>query len=800
MKKIAFLCITIFTMALICVFGCRAVHADDEVKVDNGIPVVYINIDESQGTIEDMLGSYDHSVYCYGTISIDVPEGFSYSDFEDAELESIEEIGMSIRGRGNSTWTRTIKRPFKVKLDTKTDILGLGANKHWVLVANALDSSLLKDRITGWLGDQMGFDFTPRGVPVDLVITGETYGTHYLGSYYLSENVRVDDNRLEIAELDEDDDDPLDITGGYLLQNSLQVSQDSLDRFVTSRGAQWATNTPSFDTDDEECSLEADEEDAFAGAELGDAYKNSAQQEYIQNYIQEFEDVLYEDGTAYRELMDVENAAKYWLVNMVSKNQDAYVTSSTYLYKDRDTEDGVSKLYWGPLWDFDFAWNYNLITTGFSYGHDWMKPLFYDKEEGGFVAELHKQWPEFKELLEKLIEDGGVIDQYYEETRLSAEADYKLYHEGYDYEDEEEFDYKNEVEKLKTWIRERIDWVDENFDLLDDMVHKVTFIVDGEKYASDYLALDECLTGNEKYPEKSGYTFLGWADEDGNIIDSVTYFTEDITLTAEYIADSEVSHAVDIALRKDSDIIGYNAFFSVYAIRYEVIPADAFDKTVEWTSSDESVATVDEEGIVRFYCPGEVTFTAKLKMGKTRTFKLTITEGSIPCPESIYPVDDVMEMTAGQVSALYINTNPASAKIYEYAYSSDDESVVSVDEFGAVTANGVGRTIVRIRAVSYNEDGEEVVLETSVTVVVKETESEPETSPDSVPDAVPDVTPDASPDAAPESETKADQSAQSTSKKASDVPKTGDNLMFWIEILAAAALILGAGIFVKRNN
>ena len=54
--------------------------SDTAPTIDNGVPVLYLNIDESQGTIEDMIASEDHSVYCYGTVSIDVPEGFHYSD------------------------------------------------------------------------------------------------------------------------------------------------------------------------------------------------------------------------------------------------------------------------------------------------------------------------------------------------------------------------------------------------------------------------------------------------------------------------------------------------------------------------------------------------------------------------------------------------------------------------------------------------------------------------------------------------------------------------------------------------
>ena len=102
--------------------------ASDRTEVDNGIPVVYLNIDESRGSIEDMIKSGDHSVYCYGKLSIDVPEGFHYSDFPDLACVSFENLDMSIRGRGNSTW-RESKKPFKIKLDKKADLFGLGQNK-----------------------------------------------------------------------------------------------------------------------------------------------------------------------------------------------------------------------------------------------------------------------------------------------------------------------------------------------------------------------------------------------------------------------------------------------------------------------------------------------------------------------------------------------------------------------------------------------------------------------------------------------------------------------------------------------
>ena len=716
-----------FIFCLVCLAGLFVTgkaHADEEETiVDNGIPVVYLNIDESQGTIANMLESPDHSVYCYGSFSIDVPEGFHYADFPESSCESIEDLSMSIRGRGNSSWKMSQKKPFKIKLETKTDVLGLGTNKHWVLVANAFDPSLMRDRITGWLGDEMGFAFTPRGVPVDVVMTGAEYGTRYLGSYYLSENVRVGENRLEIAELKESDTDPEVITGGYLLQNAMQVRAGSPDRFYTRRGVDWSTDTPSFDTEAPSLagSLIGEGEEALEDNELTDAYENRVQQDYIQDYIRSFEDVLFEEGTAYRDLMDIESAAKYWLVQVFSLNDDAYATGSTYIYKDRDTNDSVSKIFWGPLWDFDYAWGYKLETEGFKTGHEWMKPMFYDKGEGGFVQELHKQWPAMRAAIVALTEEGGIIDRYYEETKASADQDFIMYREA------DHTTYEEQVAVLKNWINERLTWVDENFDKVDDMVYKVTFVADGEVFTTAFMDETGYVDGSERYPEKDGYTFLGWEDKDGNLVESRTPITEDCTFTARYISDSELTHGVDIAFGKNSDVIRYSPFFKVYQINYEVLPVDAQDKKVQWSSSDERIATVDDNGRVLFNDTGTVTITAKLRLGNTRTFTLAIVKDEeIPVPDKIIPEKEKYILSVGEQIPFSFRTYPASAHVSGFSYESDDPEVVTVDELGVLTAVGTGQTDVHITATAQGENGEEQTFTAETSVMVTPAYSEPD--------------------------------------------------------------------------
>ena len=74
-----------------------------------------------------------------------------------------------------------------------------------MLLANAFDTTTFKNRFIGWLGDELNFEFTPRGVPVDVVMIGKKNGEEisreYLGNYLFAEHLRIGqvlvDDRLE---------------------------------------------------------------------------------------------------------------------------------------------------------------------------------------------------------------------------------------------------------------------------------------------------------------------------------------------------------------------------------------------------------------------------------------------------------------------------------------------------------------------------------------------------------------------------------------------------------------------------
>lgn len=86
-----------------------------------------------------------------------------------------------IKGRGNSTWGFA-KKPYNIKLENSSDLLGMGKGKGWCLLANYADRSLLRNRIVYNLAEETGIPFTMDSRNIDLYINGD-----YMGSYLITE-------------------------------------------------------------------------------------------------------------------------------------------------------------------------------------------------------------------------------------------------------------------------------------------------------------------------------------------------------------------------------------------------------------------------------------------------------------------------------------------------------------------------------------------------------------------------------------------------------------------------------------
>ena len=236
------------------------------------------------------------------------------------------------RLRGNTS-KNFPKKPFAVKFDSKTSVLGMPKHKRWVLLANWKDKSLMRNHVAFGIAQKFSETFadsTPwqvHGEFVELVYNGV-----HVGNYYLCEQIKIDGNRLDIQ--DEYDGETITSSNvgdfGYLME--CDDYYDENYKFVTRH------YIPFQFKDD---------------CDGGNVIKN-----YVQNKVQGIEDNLYKGNysTAYNDF-DVYSFADYLLINELAMNSEIGHPRSLYVYMD-----GTGKLKAGPVWDFD--WQAFPINSG----------------------------------------------------------------------------------------------------------------------------------------------------------------------------------------------------------------------------------------------------------------------------------------------------------------------------------------------------------------------------------------------------------------------------------------------------
>ncbi len=658
---------------------------------ESSIPVMYFNIDESRGSIAAMNGSSTHSAECYGSVDLQVPDGYT-SEYTGRSQKSLTMDLEYIRGRGNSTWM-TDKKPYKVKLDKKQDLFGMGANKHWVLLANRYDNSLVRNRMTYWLGAKMGLEYTPQCVPVDVVMNGT-----YYGSYLLCEQIRIGSGRVDLNDLDDNDEtrrrtDLPFISGGYLLSMSPYGDEDPDNIFRTKQEVEMFIESPSFEE-----------------------YDNEDQRNYIKAFVQATENAIFgtgfkdESGKSYTEYLDLDAAAKYWWVQEFSANGDAYGSGSTYLYKKSDEDVKSGKLYWGPLWDFDYvAWGDLEYGNDAPEGFDYTQMPWFDRLKGdkAFSDKVVAEWKDLDKYLGEITKDGGLLDRYYEETKTSWKYDnekWGSYGEGY-FEDSTETDtetsrsYKEEIDQLRTWISQRRTWVNNNLSELSPKFYTVRFKINGKIVETITVREGFGIDTFPEAPAKKGYIQDGWEDKDYGFFTKYDEVSCDLTLEPHYIKESEAVKAKKLYFGSYdvyTPLYSWDDEPSIYYPSYTVMPNDAIDTSVKWKSSDTSIAELDEEGGVTPKKVGTVKITGTLASGVSSSYTLHIYDGEQTEPE--YPAElklnkKAVKLKVGGYTQVVATLSPQPCNGMVNWVSLNTE-IADVDPNGVVIAYSPGKTTI----------------------------------------------------------------------------------------------------------
>ena len=369
-----------------------------------GLPIIYL---------ETTNGEEIDSKEDYFTGSLSMTGGRYFSDMASTK--------MKIRGRGNSTWGIHPKKPFQLKFDDKTELLGMPQDKKWIFLAEFSDKTLIRNKIAFEMGYLSQLDYTPQSVFTEVVINGT-----YNGTYNITQKVEESDNRVLLGDT------------GYLLEIDQLGRLDADDVYFRT--------------------------DAFLiNIKEPDTEYDSNEFKYVSELLNEFENVLMgsqftDPDLGYAKYIDIDSFIDWYLINEITKNQDARNFSSIFL----NVIPG-EKIKMGPLWDFDLAFgNVDYSECEYPTGfwvkdHAWFDRLFKDEV---FVEKVKSRFLYYRENQNFILEK---IDFYATQLKWSQfENDKKWDLFGnYVWPNPVYYDtHEAEVDHLKKWYVERMNWLD----------------------------------------------------------------------------------------------------------------------------------------------------------------------------------------------------------------------------------------------------------------------------------------------------------------------------------------------------
>ena len=353
----------------------------------------------------------------------DYREGFT-SVYGARDYSYLSDSEMKIRGRGNSTWYFHPKKAFQLKFGDKTEMLDMPEDKKWIFLAEHSDKTLMRNKIAFEMGYLSKLDWTPQSVFSEVFINNE-----YNGTYHITQKVEESDYRVVLGDT------------GYLLEIDQLERMESDDVFFYT--SEFLINIK-------------EPEVAY------DSYEYN----YAKDLINEFETVLYgneykDQTNGYVKYIDLDSFIDWYLINEITKNQDAKSWSSIFL----NVIPG-QKIKMGPLWDFDLAFgNVNYSECEFTEGfwvknNAWYNRLFQDP---AFVSKVKNRFLYFRNNQDLILEK---MDFYADYLNLAQQENDKKWDiiGNYAWPNPVVYDtYEEEVAHLKDWYIKRMNWLDTEF-------------------------------------------------------------------------------------------------------------------------------------------------------------------------------------------------------------------------------------------------------------------------------------------------------------------------------------------------
>lgn len=352
-----------------------------------------------------------------------------------------------IRGRGNSTWLWYDKKPYRIKFDQSTKVLGIKKNKDWVLLANYRDVSKMMNAYCSLAAKMMGLPYTTPVRFAEVFLNGE-----YKGIYQVAEQVEVGGNRVDIDEED-------GVLLSFDVDDGPEESPSSGDNF-------W--------TEVYEMPTCIKSPDNLSSARL-DSIK--AELAVLERAIQAHDYDLCDS------LMDLSSYIAMIQLQEYVYNVELSAPRSVYMFRDKG-----GKWTLGPAWDWDagFCFQWSDMYTGHTYFESYTRSLLgtdpyrrngeykvpkfftdlfsdarfmrrYKEQWASYADSLYlKPWAECQLFVDGLneAEPGGGSPWKREEARWPISG----------------FSAATEVKKLQTWLQQRLDFLNERIAQYPDSV------------------------------------------------------------------------------------------------------------------------------------------------------------------------------------------------------------------------------------------------------------------------------------------------------------------------------------------
>ena len=402
---------------------------DYTVKVTNtGLPVVVVNQSTSGDFSDEKVGGTNILGVVIGARTVNTFVDFKIRG-KDTKWQEDDQITVynpdgtvdcatiecGVRHRGNTSRDYP-KKPFAIKLTKKRSMLGMPEHKRWVLLANWLDHSMIRNAVAfdiaqvmeyAWrLSDgaiEPGIPWNVHGQNVELVFI-ENGEAHHVGNYFLCEQIKIDENRLNITDPYDIEEPGVDDYTQYGHLFEIDGNYDEPSKFKTSK-------------------------------QIPFMFKDEVTSNMVNNVktkVQRIETNLYKNteagfAAAFEEL-DINSVIDQMLIFELAMNREYGDPRSVYMFMNKD-----GKLSGGPVWDFDRGtfqnqekakslgnsdsyrikpdneWMYWRTQENESYSYVWYKQLAKSKT---YQAKVQERWAVIKPYLDMIPSQI----QYYGET------------------------------------------------------------------------------------------------------------------------------------------------------------------------------------------------------------------------------------------------------------------------------------------------------------------------------------------------------------------------------------------------